>query len=136
MNRFSSGLKLFTVCSLCLILCGCGRKRDRIYQTRIDHDHVCTVNCQEHYYVEDRVVIRPGHLHAAHCGHRWDGSRWRVVGRDHVLPPPSQFKGTSSAGQSPDSGESFHPSPATLRTQRLRQNPPPRRFESGWSRSG
>lgn len=87
MVRFRFGLKIFTVISLCLISSGCGRRKDRIHHSRIDHAHICTVNCQEHYYVEDRVVIRPGHLHASNCGHRWDGSRWRVVGHDHVLPP-------------------------------------------------
>lgn len=54
----------------------------------VQHSHVCTRNCHDHYYDGTRVVIISGrHHHGPHCGHYWDGHYWVLVRRTEPREP-------------------------------------------------
>ncbi len=42
----------------------------------IEHRHVCTDACFNHYYNGNRVVVIRGHRHGPNCGHRFNGRYW------------------------------------------------------------
>lgn len=88
-----------------LVLTGCGDRKEKvvIYKERpvdrydddrdydeddyedvsvhVEHRHICTRNCLDHYYNGSRVIVLRSHRHHPGCGHLWNGSYWVVAAR-------------------------------------------------------
>lgn len=48
-------------------------------------DHVCSHDCNDHYWNGSHVVvISGGHHHGPGCGHHWSGARWTIVAKHRI----------------------------------------------------
>lgn len=83
-------------CLSCLaaVLVGCDKRDDEVRYVRVDQRHVCSIDCDEHYVRDSKVVVVRGHRHGSGCGHEWDGRQWvivrtpsKVVVKGHVCTP-------------------------------------------------
>jgi hypothetical protein len=85
-------IRLTVLTPLALVCAGCslGRLSFNYYDddhhryrpvrvARVHTAHVCTYDCNEHYWDGASVVVLTGHRHGPHCGHSWDGAHWMIV---------------------------------------------------------
>ena len=59
-----------------------GRGRGVNRQTTVirkRNTHVCSRNCDNHYFDGNRVITLDNHRHGRNCGHVWDGDYWIVA---------------------------------------------------------
>ncbi len=88
MNRSRLLCVLLPTIGLGLVLSGCSRRRDVTVYEQVSPGHVCSRNCLDHHYVDDRVIFIDGHRHSRHCGHYWDGRHWRMNRAARLNPRP------------------------------------------------